>query len=74
VLYREAIIFSKRNFLPNHPEIGTIMNNLASVLQSQNRLNEAEVLYREALNYRIKYLEANHPYIGTSIKNLDDVL
>jgi hypothetical protein len=31
-LSREALNFSKVNLLPNHPNIGMFMNNLASVL------------------------------------------
>jgi hypothetical protein len=37
--------------LPNDPDIGTSMNNLAHVLESLNQLKEAEVLYKEALNF-----------------------
>jgi hypothetical protein len=40
-LFREALNFYKANLLPNHPDIGTSMNNLAVVLLSLNRLNEA---------------------------------
>jgi tetratricopeptide (TPR) repeat protein len=32
VLYREALNFFKANLLPNHPDIGTSMNDLAYVL------------------------------------------
>jgi hypothetical protein len=31
-LYRETLNFQKTNLLPNHPNIGTTMNNLAGVL------------------------------------------
>ena len=30
--FREALIYNKANLLPNHPDIGTSMNNLAFVL------------------------------------------
>ncbi len=36
VLFREALNFRKANLLPNHPDIGASMNNLASVLLSLN--------------------------------------
>ena len=32
VLFREALNFRRSNLLPNYPDIGTSMNNLASVL------------------------------------------
>jgi tetratricopeptide (TPR) repeat protein len=50
------------------------MNNLADVLQSLNRLKEAEELYRKALNFRIENLLPNHPNIGNSLNNLAGVL
>ncbi len=74
VLHREALNFAKANFLPNHPDIGSSMNNLAGVLNSLNQLKEAEVLLREALNFRKANLLPNHPEIGTSMNNLAEVL
>jgi tetratricopeptide (TPR) repeat protein len=38
ILYREALNFRKANLLPNHPDIGTSMNNLAVVLNDLNQL------------------------------------
>ncbi len=60
--------------MPNHPNIGTSMNNLALVLHSLNRLKQAEELYRETLNFRKANLLPNHPDIGTSMNNLAGVL
>ncbi len=74
VLHREALNFRKANLLPNHPDIGTSMNNLARVLESLNQLKEAEVLYREALNFAKANLLPNHPNIGASMNNLAGVL
>ena len=71
---QEGLNFSKTNLLPNHPDIGDSMNNLASVLKSLNQLKEAEVLYREALNFFKANLLPNHPDIGTSMNNLAAVL
>ena len=50
------------------------MNNLALVLNSLNRLKEAEELHREALIFRKANLLPNHPGIGTSMNNLALVL
>jgi hypothetical protein len=50
------------------------MHNLACVLSSLNRLNEAEELSREALNFRKANLLPNHPDIGKSIYKLASVL
>ena len=46
-LYREALKFRKSNLLPNHPDIGITMNNLASLLYGLNRMKEADALYKE---------------------------
>ncbi|MFM7867853.1 MAG: tetratricopeptide repeat protein, partial [Planctomycetaceae bacterium] len=35
---------------PNHPNVATGLNNLASLLEDTNRLSEAEPLYRRALS------------------------
>ncbi len=35
-LHREALNFRKAHLNPNHPDIGTSMNNLANVLMSLN--------------------------------------
>ncbi len=43
--------FQKDNLKPNHPNIGDSMNNLASVIECQNRLIDAEKLYRETLQF-----------------------
>ncbi len=60
--------------MPNHPDIGTSMNNLAAVLEKLNRLKQSEELYREALIFRKANLKPNHPDIGTSMNNLAYVL
>jgi hypothetical protein len=60
--------------MPNNPDIGIFMNNLAFVLQSLNRLESSEVLYREALQFSKTNLLPNNPGIGASMNNLATVL
>jgi hypothetical protein len=36
-LYKKALNFQKKNLLPNHPDIGTTMDNLAGVLKKLKR-------------------------------------
>ncbi len=46
------------------------MNNLASVLESLNRLKYSEELYRESLDFRKANLLPNHPDIGINMSDL----
>jgi hypothetical protein len=56
--------------MPNHPDIGACMNNLAYVLQSLNNYKDSAVLYRDALNFCKANLLPNNPLIGTTMDNL----
>jgi tetratricopeptide (TPR) repeat protein len=50
------------------------MNNLASLLQSQGKSDEAEPMYRQALALREKVLGKEHPDTLTSMNNLAGLL
>ncbi len=60
--------------MPNHQNIGTSFNNLAIVLESQNRLKQSKEYYNKALKFRRANLMPNHPDIGDSMNNLARVL
>ncbi len=60
--------------MPNHPDIGTSLNNLGCILQDLNKTEEAEENFREALSFRKAYLSPNHPDIGISMNNIAGVL
>jgi tetratricopeptide (TPR) repeat protein len=51
-----------------------LMNNLASVLREQGRLDEAEPLLREALALRIQVYGSDHPRVAVSHYNLGRLL
>jgi tetratricopeptide (TPR) repeat protein len=51
-----------------------LMNNLASVLREQGRLDEAEPLLREALALRIQVYGPDHPRVAVSHYNLGRLL
>ena len=53
---REALAILERTEGPDHPQVATGLNNLASLLEATNRLSEAEPLYRRALSiYETSY-------------------
>jgi hypothetical protein len=57
-----------------HPDTLISISNLAGVLDSQGRGQEAELLNRQTLAGRTKFLGASHPDTHTSINNLAVVL
>ena len=46
-LYRKSLEIWRKALGPEHPRVGTSLNNLASLLQNMGRLADAEPLYRE---------------------------
>jgi tetratricopeptide (TPR) repeat protein len=50
------------------------MNNLAEVLESQSKYEEAEKIHRQTLELKEKVLGRDHPYTLRSMKNLVWVL
>ena len=59
---------------PKHPHTLSSINNLASVLDSQGKYEEAEVMHRWALKGLEKVLGPEHPHTVTNVNNLALVL
>ncbi len=57
-----------------HPDTLASMNNLAGVLDSQGKYEEAESMNRQTLARREKVLGEEHPNTLTSMNNLALVL
>ena len=55
---------------PDHPSVSTTLNNLAGLLESQGKYEEAEPLYRRALKIYEKALGPDHPSVATTLNNL----
>ena len=61
----------KRKLLGNeHPSVARSLNNLATMLNGQRKLKEAETIHREALAMQRKLLGNEHPDVATSLNNL----
>jgi tetratricopeptide (TPR) repeat protein len=59
---------------PDHPDVATSLNNLASLLSDTNRTGEAEPLVRRALRIREASLGPDHPDVATSLNTLARLL
>jgi tetratricopeptide (TPR) repeat protein len=62
-LFKRAFASTNTQLGPEHPEVLTINQNIASVYWRQGRYKEAEELCRRVLTGRGKVLKANHPNI-----------
>lgn len=72
-LIRRALAIAEKKSGPQHPETGVILNNLANVLLSLNRLREAEKLARRAVEVLESTLGPNHPRVATAASNLAEI-
>ena len=58
---------------PDHPEVGTSLNNLALLYQAQGRYAAAEPLYKRSLKIGETALGPGHPDVATSLNNLAEL-
>jgi tetratricopeptide (TPR) repeat protein/CHAT domain-containing protein len=58
---------------PDHPDVGTALNNLAFLYRVHGRYAEAEPLYKRSLAIREKALGPEHPDVGTTLNNLAEL-
>jgi serine/threonine-protein kinase len=68
--YREALTIQQRLLGPDHPEVGTLLNNLGVLMNSSGRYAEGETYARQALMVREAALGPEHPYVANSMLNL----
>ena len=73
-LLRRVLQIDEEQYGPNHPEVATDLNNLASLLQATNRLKEAETLYRRALEIDEASYGPDHPDVAIRLNNLAQLL
>ena len=73
-MHRQTLELREKVLGQEHPDTLTSMNNLAMVLSSQGKYEEAEEMHRQTLELREKVLGKEHPYTLTSMNNLAVVL
>ena len=72
--YQRALEGRERVLGVDHPHTLTSVNNLGTLLQTQGKLEEAEVLYRRALEGRERVSGVDHPDTLLSMRNLAALL
>jgi hypothetical protein len=71
---RRALDIDEHSYGSGHPNVARDLNNLALLLQSTNRLAEAEPLMRRALAIFEASLPDHHPLVHTVQANLAALL
>ena len=69
-LIDRALSIVETSFGENHPNVATVLNNMAGLLQATNRLAEAEPLMRRALAIDEASFGENHPNVAIRLNNL----
>jgi tetratricopeptide (TPR) repeat protein/CHAT domain-containing protein len=67
---KRALALAEHQFGPDHPTVGTALNNLAELYHAQGRYAEAEPLMKRALAIAEKTLGPDHPEVGRDLNNL----
>jgi tetratricopeptide (TPR) repeat protein len=55
---------------PDHPQVGTALNQLGLLYRDQGRFTEAEPLYRRSLTIYEMALGPEHPWVAAALNNL----
>ena len=61
---------SEKSFGPDHPDVATVLNNLAQLLKDTNRVSEAETSMRRVLAIDEKSFGPDHPAVARDLNNL----
>jgi tetratricopeptide (TPR) repeat protein len=67
---KKALEVADKNAGPNHSNVATSLNSLASLYYTQGQYAQAEPLYKRALAIREKALGPNHPHVARDLDNL----
>ncbi len=73
-LYRRALPIFEKVLGPEHPQVATILDNLARVLQATGDRAAAKPLYERALKIREEALGPNHSDVAASLHSLATLL
>ena len=69
-LAERAVALAERLHGPDHPNVGTALNNLGLLYRAQERNAEAEPIYKRYLAIREKTLGPDHPNVATALNNI----
>src|SRR4051812_40375998 len=69
-LARKVLAILEKVLEPDHPDVASSLNNLASLYSKQGRYAEAEPLLKRSLAIFEKALGPDHPNVASSLNNL----
>jgi CHAT domain-containing protein/Tfp pilus assembly protein PilF len=72
-LAQQALEIEERILGAHHPDVATVLNNLALLYQKQGNYTQAEPLFQRALSIYEAALGANHPLVATALNNLAEL-
>ena len=70
---RRGLAIAEKERGPEHPVVGTVLNQLAWVLRAQRRYAEAEPLYKRSIAINEKALGQEHPTVGKDLNGLAEL-
>jgi nephrocystin-3 len=68
-LYQRTLKTLESALGPNHPDVGTVLNNLASLYVQNNKLEEAEPIFQRGIEIDKTSHGIEHPKTATSLHN-----
>ncbi len=69
----QGLKVTKKRLGEEHPDVTSILNNLAGLYSFQGRYSEAEPLYLKTLELRQRLLGEGHPNVVASLNNLAEL-
>ena len=65
--YKRSLDIIKKTVAPDHLDVATALNNLATIYQDLGRYADAEPLYKHALSIKEKNLGKAHPDVAITL-------
>ena len=69
-LYEEMLQMLETKLPPEHPDIATILNSVASLYRRMGKYKDSLPLYQRSLEIREKVLGPEHPEVATTLDNM----
>ena len=73
IVAKKALEVAEKNVGPDHNDVATSLNNLATLYYSQGKYAQAEPLYNRSLKIRAKTLGPDHANVAKSLENLAEL-
>ena len=69
-MFKRSLVIQEKALGHNHPNVASLLNNLAELYEAQGRYADSEPLLKRSLAIREKALGPNHPDVAESLSNL----